>query len=349
MDNLEQLVRPHLKGLSPYSSARDDYQGLPGIFLDANESPYGTLNRYPDPDQSALKSAISKLRKVPGKQLFLGNGSDEAIDLIFRIFCEPGLDKVLVFEPTYGMVAVTAAIHNIKLVSIPLDDHFQIPTPAARELFNDDRIKLLYICSPNNPTANLMEATRIEALLKTFKGVVIIDEAYQDFTLAQSWISRLDEFPNLVVLQTFSKAWGLAAARIGMAFGSVPLIEWMNKIKPPYNISSANQKDALEAIGNKNQIDAHIRSILRERKRLKESLVKLPVVVKIYPSDANFLLVHVNNANEVYKKLIEHRIVVRNRHAAVSNCIRISIGTPAENDKLLNVLKQISDEENIVY
>lgn len=326
----------------PYSSARDEFKGNDGIFLDANENPFGDLNRYPDPYQKELKEGLSKLKKVNGENIFIGNGSDEVIDLAFRIFCEPGKDKALTFSPTYGMYDVSAGINNVELLKIPLNETFQIDTSKLDPYLNNNDIKLIFICSPNNPTGNSIALNDIETILNKFKGIIIIDEAYIDFSSIKSCTELLKNYPNLIVSQTFSKAWGLAAARVGIAFASKEIIELYNKVKPPYNISKLNQEAAIKVLSNYNQFEKNLQLILDEKEKLKAELNSISLVKKIFPSDANFLLVKVESAHKIYDELVTKRIITRNRNKLVKNCIRISIGTPTENKKLITALKDIS-------
>ncbi|GHC49550.1 histidinol-phosphate transaminase [Ulvibacter litoralis] len=341
MFNLQSIVRNNIQALLPYSSARDEFKGTSGVFLDANENPFGTLNRYPDPYQTDLKSKIASLKNVRSEQIFIGNGSDEVIDLAFRIFCQPREDKALTFSPTYGMYDVSAAINEVSLTKIPLTDSFQIDSDAVLPLLKDSFLKIIFICSPNNPTGNTLSKNAIETILKNFNGIVIIDEAYIDFSPSESWLRKLNDYPNLMVCQTFSKAWGLAAARVGMAFASEEIIRLLNKVKPPYNVSELNQKAALEAVSNTAQFQKNLEQIKTQKEALQTALQELKLVVKVYPSEANFLLVEVINATKIYSDLVTQKIITRNRNSLVANCIRISVGTPSENKKLLTALKNI--------
>lgn len=337
MKDVDLLVRPSIKSLKPYSSARDDYKGEGGMYLDANENPYGYLNRYPDPYQRKLKGKISELKGVDQNQIFIGNGSDEVIDMAFRIFCQPGVEKALTFVPTYGMYEVSAAINQVDLIKIPLNDNFQIDWEMTLPLLNDSDLKLIFICSPNNPTGNVIDG--VEKLLKSFNGIVFVDEAYIDFSNATSAVALLKSYSNLIVSQTFSKAWGLAAARVGLAFMNESLLNYFNKVKPPYNVSELNQLAAVEALNRRNQTSTIIQEIISERQRLEREISICSVVKRIYPSDANFLLVEVEDANVVYQNLVNEGVIVRNRSALVPNCLRISIGTKGENDQLIRLLK----------
>lgn len=339
MFNLNALVRPNILALEPYSSARDEFSGTEGIFLDANENPYGSLNRYPDPFQNKLKQQLATIKNIDAKNIFLGNGSDEIIDLCFRIFCEPGKDKALTFVPTYGMYEVSAAINNVELVKVSLDENFQIRQEEAIKQLNDATLKLVFICSPNNPTANNIDA--VEFILQNFKGIVVIDEAYIDFSGKTSLSQKIAEYPNLIVLQTLSKAWGLAAARVGIAITNSNIISLLNKVKPPYNISSPNQVAALQALENVERHKEQVQIVLAERIVMASALKKLAFVKKVYPSDANFILAEVTDADYVYNYLTNNNIIIRNRNKVVKNCVRITIGTPAENTALLTALQNI--------
>jgi histidinol-phosphate aminotransferase len=338
MFSLDNLVRTNVRSLTPYSCARDEYEGKEGIFLDANENPFGTLNRYPDPYQKELKYRISKIKGVPVEKIFLGNGSDEIIDLCFRIFCIPGRDKALTFTPTYGMYEVSASVNDVGMIKIPLDTLFQIDYSSLVPRLSDERLKLILICSPNNPTGNLMKKSTLERIIGTFSGIVLVDEAYIDFADEKSLKDSIDTYPNLIVMQTFSKAFGLASARIGMAFANPSIIHYFNKMKPPYNISTINQKAVLNKLGNIELYRNHVRKIRDERGRLSAELEKFSFTEKIFPSDANFLLVKVKDALKIYNYLIDSGIVIRNRSSVIKNCIRITIGTKHENNKLLKAL-----------
>ncbi|MBC6365183.1 histidinol-phosphate transaminase [Algoriphagus sp. AK58] len=345
--DLNSLLRPHIAKLQPYTSARDEYTGKEGVFLDANENPYGSIteqdfNRYPDPYQSALKEEIAKIKGVRPSQIFLGNGSDEAIDLLYRAFCNPGKDNVILLPPTYGMYEVSANINDVEIRKVALTPDFQLQ-PEKILAAADVNSKILFICSPNNPSANKAKREDILFLLENFKGLVVVDEAYIDFSDEPSFTTELDQFPNLLVMQTFSKAWGLASLRLGMAFASEELIRILNKIKPPYNISGLTQETVLAAIKDKAKVDRMIQDILAEREFLKGELEKLPFVQKIHPSHANFLLVQIPNANQVYNDLIEEKIIVRNRAKVLlcEDCLRITVGTREENEALLKALRKV--------
>ena len=279
------------------------------------------------------------LKNIAAENIFIGNGSDEIIDLAFRIFCTPGKDKVLTFSPTYGMYDVSANINNIELVKLPLTDDFQINIDEVKSHLNDECLKLIFICSPNNPTGNTINTVDIEYILDNFNGIVILDEAYIDFSLEPSWNNKLAEYPNLIVSQTFSKAWGLAAARIGVAYTNMNIINLFNKVKPPYNVSELNQKSAIDALDNTTEFEKNKRVILIEKEKLSKTLKTLTQVKKVYPSDANFLLIEVNNANGTYNNLVAQKIIIRNRNSIIKNCVRITVGRPEENTKLINALK----------
>ena len=338
--DIEKMVRPNILALKPYSSARDEFSGNEGIFLDANENPYGTLNRYPDPHQKALKMKLSEVKNVPFNQIFIGNGSDEVIDLIYRIFCEPGKDSAIVCPPTYGMYEVSANINHIQLHEIPLTSDFQLDIEKILQTAEtDSSVKLIFVCSPNNPTGNRLD--NLEKLLENFNGIVVVDEAYVDFCPEQSLKSKINRYPHLVVMQTFSKAWALAGVRVGMAFADEKIISLLDKTKPPYNVSIINQQVALEALSCVDEFEKRRDTILQQRAYLAEELSKLEIVKKIYPSDANFLLVEVSDANRIYNELVQKKVIVRNRNRQVTNCVRITIGTPGENEELLNKLRTL--------
>jgi len=339
MFSLKNIVRKNILNLEAYSSARDEYTGDASVFLDANENPFGNLNRYPDPQQKALKEALSTLKNIAVENVFIGNGSDEVIDLAFRIFCTPGKDKALTFSPTYGMYDVSANINNIELIKVPLTDDFQINIDETKSFLNDDCLKLIFICSPNNPTGNTINSADIEYILNNFNGVVIVDEAYIDFSPENSWNTKLAEYPNLIISQTFSKAWGLAAARVGVAYTNANIINLFNKVKPPYNVSELNQKAALNILGKITEFEKNKRIILIEKDRVSKELKTLAQVKKVYPSDANFLLIEVNNANGTYNNLVAQKIIIRNRNSVIKNCVRVTIGSHEENTILINALK----------
>jgi histidinol-phosphate aminotransferase len=341
MIDIKVLVRKNVLNLTPYSCARDEYQGPEGIFMDANENPYGNLNRYPDPYQKELKKALAIRKNVPEENIFIGNGSDEIIDLCYRIFCNPGADKALIFPPTYGMYEVSASINDVHLLKVPLNEEFQIDLPNVQTVLCNPALKLVFICSPNNPTGNAMNFPDVKYILKTFSGIVIIDEAYIDFSDKQSFIRLVDKYNNLILMQTFSKALGLAAARVGFAFTNTEIIQLFNKMKPPYNVSTINQRAAIEKLARPEELKEQVDEIKSERQRLKSELMKIKIVEKIYPSDANFLLVKVSNADYLYNELVNRNIIVRNRNSIVRNCLRITVGKKDENDKLIQVLQNI--------
>ncbi|MEC4113557.1 histidinol-phosphate transaminase [Myroides pelagicus] len=348
--NVSKLVRPNIAKLSPYTSARDEYKGDKGVFLDANENPFGTVNRYPDPYQNRLKQVISEIKEGSVKELFLGNGSDEAIDLAFRIFCEPNKDKAIVFTPTYGMYEVYANINAVELIAIPLNIEFQIDTKIVEPYLKDEAVKLMFICSPNNPTGNLINREIIIRILEQFKGIVILDEAYIDFSKEASWLAVLIQYPNLIILQTLSKGWGMAGLRIGLAWMSEELLYYFNKVKSPYNLSSTNQEQAIDILRDREGFDQRVALLLSEKDRVRNELMNLSITQVVYPSDANYLLVKFNNANQLYDELINRQIIVRNRSKVVDNTLRISIGLPEENNQLLTALKAItSEKESIIY
>ena len=335
--NLENLVRPNILKLKPYSSARDEYKGSTGVFLDANENPFGNLNRYPDPYQKEVKEKLSTLKSIPVSQIFLGNGSDEVIDLVFRIFCTPGRDKALVFTPTYGMYEVSANINDTELLQLPLNSDFQIDKESILPFLKDENLKLIFICSPNNPTGNSIE--NVDFILEKFNGIVFVDEAYIDFSTQKSWAEKLSQYPNLIISQTFSKARGLAAVRVGIAYSSPEIIALFNKTKPPYNVSQLNQEAVLIALLDDKRYQSEIKTILGEKERLEKELLQLSVIKKIYPSDANFILVEVNDADGIYNNLVQQKIITRNRNSVIAGCIRITIGTTEENNQLIAALK----------
>ncbi|MDV3925660.1 histidinol-phosphate transaminase [Elizabethkingia anophelis] len=335
--NLENLVRPNILKLKPYSSARDEYKGSTGVFLDANENPFGNLNRYPDPYQKEVKEKLSALKSIPVSQIFLGNGSDEVIDLVFRIFCTPGRDKALVFTPTYGMYEVSANINDTELLQLPLNSDFQIDKESILPFLTDENLKLIFICSPNNPTGNSIE--NVDFILEKFNGIVFVDEAYIDFSTQKSWAEKLSQYPNLIISQTFSKARGLAAVRVGIAYSSPEIIALFNKTKPPYNVSQLNQEAALIALLDDKRYQSEIKTIFGEKERLEKELLQLSVIKKIYPSDANFILVEVNDADGIYNNLVQQKIITRNRNSVIASCIRITIGTTEENNQLIAALK----------
>jgi len=345
--DINELVRENIKNLRPYSTARDEFKGQASIFLDANENSYGSplpadYNRYPDPLQLDLKDALSKIKGVPIENTFLGNGSDEAIDLLFRVFCNPGKDNVIILPPTYGMYEVCANINDVEARKVNLLPNYQLDLEKIAETI-DKNTKIIFICSPNNPTGNSINRTDIETILANFKGIVVIDEAYINYAKQKTFIQELTEYANLVVLQTFSKAWGLAALRLGMAFSSTKVIDLLNKVKPPYNINQATQDLAFEALKNIDQVNQWIRESVAERAQLSKELAELELVKKVHPSDANFILAEVTNAQQVYDRLVDEGIIVRDRSKVTlcEGCLRFTVGTKEENQKLLNVLKNL--------
>ena len=345
MMEIKDLIRENIKSLEAYSSARDEFKAMSSefVFIDANENPFDTgLNRYPDPQQNLVKEALSKLKGISEEQILLGNGSDEVLDLIFRVFCEPRVDNVIVLPPTYGMYEVLANTNAIKLVKIPLVENFQ---PNVKEIIKgqDAKTKLLFLCSPNNPTANSFDANKIETLIKEFNGIVVIDEAYIDFSIEDSWLYRLDEFPNLIVTQTLSKAYGLASIRLGICYASKEIISILNKIKPPYNVNQLTQDVALQSLFNQEKVKNEIAIIISERNQLIRDLQNVEIVEKVYSSDSNFLLVQVDDATLRYKQLVKLGIIARNRTTQIlcDNCLRFTVGTPDENKKLINTLKLV--------
>ena len=338
--NIEKLLRENIRQLHPYSCARDEFKGEASVYLDANENPYNApYNRYPDPLQWDVKVQLSKVKNVPVENIFLGNGSDEPIDLLFRAFCEPRIDNVVAIEPTYGMYKVSAAINDVEYRKVLLVENFQLSADKLLEATNL-YTKIIWLCSPNNPTGNSLNRDEIVKLLNSFEGIVVLDEAYIDFASEKSFTESLFQYPNVVILQTLSKAWGSAAIRLGMAFASTEIISVLNKIKYPYNINILTQKHALTALKNPEQVKAWVKTILAERKVLIDSLQKLGLVEHVYPTDANFVLVKVNDANAVYQYLVAKSIIVRNRNSVslCNDCIRITVGTSEENKILLEEL-----------
>ena len=345
--NLQNLVRVNVQKLQPYSSARDEYKasGTEMIFLDANENPFENgVNRYPDPQQRDLKSALAKLKNVKEEQILLGNGSDEVLDLIFRAFCEPGVDNVITLSPTYGMYKVLAEINNIENLEVLLTEEFQLDVKSILKSV-DEQTKLLFICSPNNPTGNAFDARAIKTILENFNGIVVIDEAYIDFSSYETWIGFLDLYPNLIITQTLSKAYGMAGIRLGVCYASSAIISVLNKIKPPYNVNELTQQKALERVLAVDEVFDEVESILEERNRLMIALQEIKFIKEIFPTDANFVLVKVDDANERYQELIEKGIVIRNRttQPPCENTLRFTIGTSEENKKLVEALKEIDN------
>lgn len=343
--NIENLLRDNIKTIKAYSSARDEYKDASSdmVFIDANENPFQTnVNRYPDPQQYKVKSKLADIKGVKPSQILLGNGSDEILDLLFRAFCEPNQDNVITLPPTYGMYSVLADLNAVEVKTVLLDENFE---PEVEEILitQNNNSKILLLCSPNNPTANSFNANKLEELINGFKGIVVIDEAYIDFSNQESWVNRLDHFPNLVVTQTLSKAYGLAGIRIGVCYASGFIISILNKIKPPYNINQLTQNKALERLNDLDGVKQEVSSILEQRSLLAKALSQIPFIKEVYPSDANFLLAKVDDANQRYSQLIKSGIVVRNRtnQLLCDNCLRFTIGTEEENKLLVKILNQL--------
>jgi histidinol-phosphate aminotransferase len=343
--NLDSLVRDNIKKMTAYSSARHEFTGSASIYLDANENSFGSplpdnFNRYPDPLQIEVKEKLSKIKGVPVPNIFLGNGSDEAIDLLYRVFCVPGRDHALIFPPTYGMYEVCAEMNDVKVKKINLNKAYQLDIDAIESAI-DPFTKLIFICSPNNPTGNSIDREDVEVILNNFNGIVVIDEAYINYSRQKTFITELTEYPNLVIMQTLSKAWGLAGLRLGMAFASKPIIDLMNKVKYPYNVNTATQLLALEALDNIDWVNEHIATTVVEREKLKNDLLNLSFTENVFPSDANFILVKMKQARNIYEKLCENGIIVRDRSKVVlcDDCLRITVGTPEENTQLTESLK----------
>jgi histidinol-phosphate aminotransferase len=346
--DLNRLLRENIKKLKPYSSARSEFSGVANVFLDANENAFGSplmkwYNRYPDPLQWEVKKKISAIKNIAPENILLGNGSDECIDLLIRAFCEPQRDNIIICPPTYGMYEVYAHINDVDVKEVPLLQNFQLNLEALEQAI-DENTKLIFFCSPNNPTGNSMNREDIEMVINNFDGIVVIDEAYINFSRNYSFLSELKDYPNLVVMQTFSKAWGLAALRLGMNFASIEIIDILNKIKPPYNISQATQELALQALDHLEDVNTMIKEIVKEREELVKSLLQVPLVHKVYPSDANFVLAKVTEATAIYNYLKEKGIIVRNRSNVIlcEDCLRVTVGTSRENEQLLEALKNYS-------
>ena len=342
---LNKLVRDNIKNLKPYSSARHEFSGKASVFLDANENAYGSpladpFNRYPDPLQWQLKFQLARIKGVPAENIFIGNGSDEVIDLAYRIFCDPVKDNVIICPPTYGMYEVSAHINDVAIQKVNLTQDFQLDVDGILEAV-DANTKLLFICSPNNPTGNNMKRDDVEILLNNFPGIVIIDEAYINYSKQKTFIQELTEYPNLIVMQTLSKAWGLAALRLGLCYASMDIIDLYNKVKPPYNINEASQQLALEALQDTGTVNNWIKEVVRQKEILDLHLNEFSFIEKVYPSDANFILVKVADANHLYDHLSSNEVIVRNRSKEVhcENCLRITVGTPEENTILINLFK----------
>lgn len=342
MKDLKELVRPNVWNLKPYSSARDEFHGKASVFLDANENPFNVpYNRYPDPSQWKLKDRLAKLKGVDRDMIFLGNGSDEAIDLVLRAFCEPGLDSMVTISPSYGMYEVAANVNNVECRKVPLDEDFDLDADLLLEAA-DEWTKVIFLCSPNNPSGNSLDRGSIYKILKNYEGIVVIDEAYIDFSAYPSFLKELAGFPNLIILQTLSKAWGAAGIRLGMAFASPEIIAVLNKIKYPYNVNQLTQEKALELLSDEAAKNLQVNDILTERNRLEMIFSEPPFSYEVFPSDANFLLVKVGKADAMYNSLVKQGVVVRNRNNVQQcrGCLRITIGTPKENDILLNAMKK---------
>lgn len=341
MKEIEQLIRPELLKLKPYSSARDEFHGKAEVYIDANENPYGELiNRYPDPLQRDLKRRISELKNVAEECIFIGNGSDEALDLIFRLFCIPGKDEIIITPPTYGMYKVLAGVNNVFVKEVNLSADFQLDKTSILKFYQRNT-KILFLCSPNNPVGVSLDRSDVLQMIEDFPGIVLIDEAYIDFTDRSGYLSLIEEMPNLIITQTLSKAWGMAGLRLGMAFANPYIVEQLNKIKPPYNVNVLTQKEALFGLSREDEFKRNLDTVASEKIKLRKSLEELPMVNKVYPSDANFLLVEFDNADYYYEFLVKHGIIVRNRSKQThcNNCLRITIGKPEENQKLINKLK----------
>ena len=342
MKSLKELTRPNIWALEPYSSARDEYSGKQAtVFLDANENPYNTpINRYPDPRQTVLKQAIGKIKGICPDNLFLGNGSDEAIDLVYRAFCEPAIDNVVAIEPTYGMYSVCAAVNNVEYRRVMLDSSFNFNAQSMLDAA-DSHTKMMWLCSPNNPTGNVMSKKEIVKLVTSFDGLVILDEAYNDFSGYSSFIHELTKYPNLIVLQTFSKAMGCAAIRLGMAYASKDIINIMSKIKYPYNVNQLTQNEALKMLERNYEVEEWVKNILAARGTLMKNFAALPVTVKVYPTNANFFLAKMTDANNIYNYLVDNGIIIRNRSNVTlcNQCFRVTVGTTHENNTLIEALK----------
>jgi histidinol-phosphate aminotransferase len=348
MFDLHSLVRENVKHLVPYSSARDEFTGKADVYIDANENSLGSpltrwYNRYPDPHHQALKAKLGTIKGVSPKHIFIGNGSDEAIDILYRVFCVPAKDNVIICPPTYGMYEVSAHINDVELRKVELIRSFQLDLEALERAI-DGQTKMIWLCSPNNPTGNVLDRADVEMVLNNFEGIVVVDEAYINFSRQRSLIPDLADYPNLVILQTLSKAWGLAALRLGMAFASPEIIDFMNRVKPPYNINQATQELALLALDEVDQVNDMIRLLVEEREKLTSVLSGMRGIRKVHVSDTNFLLVEMEKAHEVYRFLLDKGIVVRDRSKTplCEDCLRITVGTPAENQKLINALMAFS-------
>lgn len=348
--DLNKLLRKNIRNLTPYSSARDEFKGEASILLDANENAFGSpldaaYNRYPDPLQQQLKIKLSRIKGVPAQNIFLGNGSDEAIDLLFRAFCTPGVDNVILVPPTYGMYEVSANINDIAIKKVDLTNEFQLNLEGIAEAI-DGQTRIIFLCSPNNPTGNSLDRGDVETILANFSGLVVIDEAYINYSRQKTFIQELTEYANLVVLQTLSKAWGLAGIRLGMAFASEEIIGVFNKIKPPYNINQATQELALEALEHVDRVNGWIKETVSQRELLSDRLRTFDFVLQVYPSDANFILVKTTDPQRIYTYLVDSGIIIRDRSrvALCEGCLRITVGTPTENERLIAALEQYNTD-----
>jgi len=342
--NIDQLLRDNIRKLKPYSSARDEFSGNAEVFLDANENPYNSpWNRYPDPRQVKLKEIVEEIKNISSDNIFLGNGSDEPIDLLIRAFCEPGRDNIVAISPTYGMYKVAADVNDITVTEVPLTDDFELNSADLLKAVSGNS-KLIFLCSPNNPSGNALDHDSIVQVVNNFNGIVVVDEAYIDFCPEKSFLPFLDRYPNLVILQTFSKAWGMAGLRLGMAFASPAIINVLSRIKYPYNLSVLTQQKAMELLPSDKKHE-WVKIILEERLKLREELSQLPFVLKVYPSDSNFILVKMENVKDIYQHLVKENIIVRDRSSVFlcGGCIRVSVGSPEENNKLLKALKKFSN------
>lgn len=341
---LQKIVRPNIWAMKPYSSARDEFKGEASVFLDANENPLNSpYNRYPDPLQWTLKEKVAKIKGVPAEKIFFGNGSDEPIDLVIRIFCEPALDNIVAMDPTYGMYQVCAEVNNVEYRKVQLQEDYSLDADRLLQA-TDKNTKLIFLCSPNNPTGNLLNKAEVAKILQNFDGIVVVDEAYIDFSAKDSWLPDLEKYPNLIVFQTFSKAWGLAAVRLGMAFASSEIIRIFNKVKYPYNVNQLTQELVLKELDQEDRKQLWVKSLLEGRVFLSEQLKSLKGVLIVYPTDANFVLVKVADANGMYAKLADSGVIVRNRNSVTlcGNCLRITVGTPDENMALIDTWKKIT-------
>jgi histidinol-phosphate aminotransferase len=339
--DINQLVRPNILKLKPYSCARDEYKGEARAYLDANENPYnGPYNRYPDPMQLSLKEKIAKVKNTKAENIFLGNGSDEPIDLVFRVFCEPAVDNVVAIDPTYGMYQVCADINNVEYRKVALESNFSLNADKLLDAC-DSHTKLIFLCSPNNPTGNCLNESEIKKVITRFKGMVILDEAYTDFAPGRSFLPELNNYPNLILFHTFSKAWGLASVRLGMAFASAEVLGYFNKVKYPYNINLLTQQFVSQRLDKVEEKEQWVKTLLNERETLRQNLINLPLVKEVFQTDANFLLIKVDDANKTYNHLVSQEIIVRNRNTVslCQGCLRITVGTPDENRLLIEALK----------